>query len=365
MDGMSLSTTAAATTGILLSLYVGSRLQRRARAGGPDKLGDMSDFATEEVLLEGEVTIVLGRFSWQADGEKALVKLTTRPVALASGLLEALNLRVSSYSGAEYCYYHCVCALSSLVTATQLRPAYNMEVIAPASEKQISRARPQPGTLITEDAALYANTVKPYIDKLDPSATAWVANLLALKKETERLLFNDPDEERGFLLNVDTKWKTHPPCVSDPAARASWHGHAAIGDLYCLAICHRRDIRSLRDLRAHHLPLLRHMLREGQRVIEAVYGVRAHELRVFVHYQPQFYHFHVHFTRLHSNLGCQVERAHLLAEIIAELERDGETYAKRTLWYQLQQNDKLLACIRAAVPNAAPAASDASAASAR
>ena len=57
-------------------------------------------------------------------------------------------------------------------------------------------------------------------------------------------------------------------------------------------------------------------------------GVAPHELRVFVHYQPQFYHLHVHFTRLHSDLGCQVERAHLLHDVIANLEADGDYYAK-------------------------------------
>lgn len=31
--------------------------------------------------------------------------------------------------------------------------------------------------------------------------------------------------------------------------------------------------------------------------IEAVYGVPEDQLRVFVHYLPQFFHFHVHFTR--------------------------------------------------------------------
>ena len=61
-----------------------------------------------------------------------------------------------------------------------------------------------------------------------------------------------------------------------------------------------------------YLPLLRHILATGTRVVCDTYGVAAHQLRVFVHYQPQFYHLHVHFTRLHNDLGCQVERAHLL-----------------------------------------------------
>ena len=56
------------------------------------------------------------------------------------------------------------------------------------------------------------------------------------------MLFNDPTVETGFLLNVDTKWKSHPDChATDERARAegAWRGHAAVRDLYCLAICHR------------------------------------------------------------------------------------------------------------------------------
>ena len=116
-------------------------------------------------------------------------------------------------------------------------------------------------------------------------------------------------------------------------------GHEAIRDLYCLAICHRRDIRSLRDLTALAAPA-QHP-RCG-RILCAMCAAQPHELRVFVHYQPQFYHFHVHFTRLHSDLGRQVERAHLLQDIIDTLEADGNAYAKKlTLYYQLKANDKL------------------------
>ena len=111
-------------------------------------------------------------------------------------------------------------------------------------------------------------------------------------------------------------------------------------------LCHRRDVRTRRDLRAAHLPLLEAILARGTHTIEQVYGVPPEQLRVFVHYMPQFFHFHVHFTRLHSDLGCQVERAHLLQDIIANLRADGEYYAKRTLYYQLKENDKLLGAQR-------------------
>lgn len=341
MDAASIKLIASASAAAAV-VYL---LRRRALPRTVSSLSDLSDFDVHEVLMEGEFTVVLGRFSWQPPEERALIKLSVKPVPLAVGLMQSLDMTLSSFSGAEYAYYHARSALRSLVGSANLRPSYSLEVVAPASEKQIARARPQPGVLIAEDAALYNTVVHPYIHGLDPRATSWIDKVLDLSKERERVLFNDPNEADGFLLNVDTKWKSHPPCVEDAAARATWHGHDAVRDLYCLAICHRHDVQSMRDLRAAHLPLLKRILAIGTETVSRVYGVPPDCLRVFVHYQPQFYHFHVHFTRLHSDVGCQVERAHLLADIIANLEGDDQFYAKRTLHYQLKQNDKLLAKI--------------------
>ena len=158
------------------------------------------------------------------------------------------------------------------------------------------------------------------------------------------MLFNDPTDADGFLLSVDTNGSRtrHAP----PMQQCAQHGVSTSRcATYCLAICHRRDVRSLRDLRPAHLPLLGASSRWAARRPRHL-CLPADKLRVFVHYQPQFYHFHVHFTRLHSDLGCQVERAHLLPDIIANLEADGSYYAKRTIYYQLKANDKLLAKIQ-------------------
>ena len=339
---------AASVAGVSALAALLARMVWRRLGASPSVAGlsDLTDFVQDEILSEGELTVLLGHFTWQPPGERALIKLSVKPVPLAAGLVPALQTSLSSYSGAEYAYYRGRAALLALVGTAALRPTYSVEVIAPASEKQIARSRPQPGVLISETADLYARAVRPYIEGLDPKSISWIYKCLDLSKEKERVLFNDPSAHDGFLLNVDTKWKSHPDCNVPPEARRAWHGHAAVRDLYCLAICHRTDLRSLRDLRAAHLPLLRRILKVGSETIGEVYGVAPNELRVFVHYQPQFYHFHVHFTRLHNDLGCQVERAHLLQDIIATLEADGEAYAKRTLYYQLKANDKLLAAIK-------------------
>ena len=65
--------------------------------------------------------------------------------------------------------------------------------------------------------------------------------------------------------------------------------------LYCLAIVKRRDVRSLRDLTAAHIPLLKNVLSEASAAINDRYGLAADALRAFIHYPPSYYHLHFHF----------------------------------------------------------------------
>ena len=167
-------------------------LARRVAACKVNTLHDLSSFDQQEVLMESDTcTILLGRFRWQPDGESALVKLWPRPTKLSAGLVPSLRTAISSYSGAEYAYYSSESALSSLVMSHSLRPAFALEVIAPASAKQIARSRPQRGILVDETPELYHAVTAPFIEALDPRSVAWIGNVLDLSKERERVLFND------------------------------------------------------------------------------------------------------------------------------------------------------------------------------
>ena len=90
--------------------------------------------------------------------------------------------------------------------------------------------------------------------------------------------------------------------------------------------------------------MLRRMLEKGREVIEDVYGVKPAACRVFVHYPPQFYHFHVHYQALSAlEMGCQTERAHLLEDVIDNIERDSDFYAKASITVKMGERDKLYA----------------------
>ena len=111
----------------------------------------------------------------------------------------------------------------------------------------------------------------------------------------------------GFIVNVDTKWKTHANFLE--VEKKDWRDHEKknLNDLYCLAICKQRGIKTLRDLRGEHLPLLRGILEKGKEAIKETYGVDGDQLRVLVHYMPQFNHLNVHFTRLWND-KCTPEK---------------------------------------------------------
>eukprot|EP00310_Coccolithus_braarudii_P008015 CAMPEP_0183375106 /NCGR_PEP_ID=MMETSP0164_2-20130417/116450_1 /TAXON_ID=221442 /ORGANISM="Coccolithus pelagicus ssp braarudi, Strain PLY182g" /LENGTH=74 /DNA_ID=CAMNT_0025552231 /DNA_START=29 /DNA_END=250 /DNA_ORIENTATION=- len=68
----------------------------------------------DDVLVEGETTVLLGRFSWQPECSRALVKIHQRPISISAGTLHCLGLECVSYSGAEYCYYDGIVRLFSL-----------------------------------------------------------------------------------------------------------------------------------------------------------------------------------------------------------------------------------------------------------
>lgn len=77
-----------------------------------------------------------------------------------------------------------------------------------------------------------------------------------------------------------------------------------------------------------------------QEAIKSKYGLDASQLRTYLHYQPSFYHLHVHFTCLkHEAAGILAERAHLLTTVINNLEITSDYYKKATIPFIVREND--------------------------
>lgn len=61
-----------------------------------------------------------------------------------------------------------------------------------------------------------------------------------------------------------------------------------VSSLYLVAIVHTKDIKSLRDLRKQHIPMLKAIRREGAKVSKEKWGAGKDALKMFIHYQPSY-----------------------------------------------------------------------------
>ncbi|XP_018586311.1 m7GpppX diphosphatase [Scleropages formosus] len=202
-------------------------------------------------------------------------------------------------------------------------------VVCPATEKHVRKYQEQETVLVEETAEDYRTITLPFLESQSFSLQ-WVYNILEKKAEVEQVVYEDPDPKLGFILLPDFKWD-----------------QKQLDDLYLIAIVHRRDIKSLRDLTSDHLPLLRNIQKKGKDAVRERYGIKGDKLRMYVHYQPSYYHFHIHLNALKYNApGTGVDRAHLLSNVIQNLECDPQYYKTRTLTFPLRELDGLLSHFR-------------------
>uniref|UniRef100_A0A1B0CK30 m7GpppX diphosphatase n=1 Tax=Lutzomyia longipalpis TaxID=7200 RepID=A0A1B0CK30_LUTLO len=197
-------------------------------------------------------------------------------------------------------------------------------VIYPATQKHIDKYSKQEVHIVQETQELYQEVTLKHIER-EQFSLEWLYNILEHKKEKERIIFEDPCEETGFILLPDLKWDNKNPET-----------------LYCLALVRKHGIKSLRDLNSNHLPLLRNILTKGVAAIEEKYAVGRSQLRIYLHYQPSFYHLHVHFTYLkHDAPGIYCEKSHLLDTVISNIELMPDYYQRATLSFVVRENDRL------------------------
>ncbi|XP_063835412.1 m7GpppX diphosphatase isoform X2 [Ostrinia nubilalis] len=197
-------------------------------------------------------------------------------------------------------------------------------VIYPATEKHITKFTLQEVHLILETPKLYEKLTLPHIEK-EQFNLQWVYNILEGKSEQDRIVHNNKCEKEGFVLLPDLKW--------DGVTKET---------LYLLAIVRRKGIKSLRDLDGSHLPLLKRVRDEGKKSILDKYKVPGSQLRIYLHYQPSFYHLHVHFTYLrHEAPGIYAEKSHLLDTVIDNIEMMGDYYKKATLPFTIREMDNI------------------------
>ena len=147
------------------------------------------------------------------------------------------------------------------------------------------------------------------LSKREQGRLNWVWNIIAGKTEVEDVIYRTPkgrDGDEGFLLLPDLNWD-----------------RKTIESLHLLGLVERMDIWSLRDLRKKHVPWLRHMRAKFIEATTSTYtDLEEDQLKLYVHYQPTYYHFHIHIVHvgLESGATQATGKAIGLESIIEQLE---------------------------------------------
>ncbi|KAI5638260.1 scavenger mRNA decapping enzyme c-term binding domain-containing protein [Phthorimaea operculella] len=197
-------------------------------------------------------------------------------------------------------------------------------IIFPATEKHIAKFAQQEVHIVRETPELYQKLTLPHLEK-EQFNLQWVYNILEGKSEQDRIVYDNKCDKEGFVLLPDLKW--------DGLTKET---------LYLLAIIRQRGLKSLRDLNETHLPLLKRVRDEGKKAILEKYNVPGSQLRIYLHYQPSFYHLHIHFTYLrHEAPGIYAEKSHLLDTVIDNIEMMNQYYQKATLPFTIREMDNL------------------------
>lgn len=167
-----------------------------------------------------------------------------------------------------------------------------INLIYPCTDSHVKKYSKQHVRFVTETPEIYKNKIRPYMQaKREQGRLNWVFNIIEGKTEVEDVIYRTRLGEagdEGFLLLPDLNWD-----------------RSTLDALHLLGIVERRDIWSLRDLRKKHIPWLEHMKNKFISATVSTYpSIDPDQLKLYVHYQPTYYHFHVHIVHVSLEAGA-------------------------------------------------------------
>jgi m7GpppX diphosphatase len=141
-------------------------------------------------------------------------------------------------------------------------------------------------TLLAETAEMHASpSVTRYIEQeVARPSKQWILSIIDGKQEVDEVVCRTPD----FVLLPDTErvnryWRATRPLPPSGGLVVRSHGKRILN---WLAIAHDKQLRTIRDLRGRHAPMLREMLDTCVSAIENETGIRRDQVMAYVHYHP-------------------------------------------------------------------------------
>ncbi|XP_077299894.1 decapping enzyme, scavenger [Arctopsyche grandis] len=274
-------------------------------------------FVPKDVLKSGRVACLEGEIR----GQKSLLLLERKEFSPA-------DLLAGRYTGSDLtCDQIFQNDIYSRYVLFPKGPADGLKatLVSPCTQKHIDKYRQHNSYMVLETPQIYLEITLPHLKK-DQFNLQWLYNIFSGEKEADRILHRDKDEdERGIILLPDLHW--------DGIDQNNFH---------LLAFPLKRGILSIRDLTNKDLPLLYHIRDKSIEIVKQKFGFKREHLRMYFHYQPSFYHLHVHVTYLHHEApGIFTEKAHLLDTVIDNIELISDYYQRASLPFTVRETDAL------------------------
>ena len=192
-------------------------------------------------------------------------------------------------------------------------------VLSKAVYMQMCPTRKMQRRLIQETPEMHRR-LKGFVQReAERPCKQWIHEVIAEKREKDRVKLRTPE----FVLLPDVRM-----CKKWDEKKFHW-----------LALVTDTEIRTLRDLRGHHLGLLRAIQETALAKIKEETALDPEQIVSYIHYPPSVYQLHVHFKHpigTHDTL-----RMHSLATVINNLELDPDYYLKSTLQLPVYVNSEL------------------------
>lgn len=198
--------------------------------------------------------------------------------------------------------------------ASSLPPDLKLNLIYPCTAKHIAKYSVQGIRNVTETPVIYQQHVRPYMQaQRQAGRLNWVFNILDGKTEQEDVILRahssqaaSQADDQGFLILPDLNWD-----------------RKTLTSLHLLGLVERRDIWSVRDLKKKHVPWLHSMRHKLLDAATSLYpSIDEDQIKLYVHYQPTYYHFHIHVVHVMLEAGATqaTGKAMGLDNIISQLE---------------------------------------------
>ena len=208
--------------------------------------------------------------------------------------------------------------------------------------------------LVLETPEMHASDpMQSYITReVSRPCKQWIHDVLSNRREADRVILRTPD----FVLlpDVDTVQKRRPPTDALVvwgekrfATDRRWRPkRPSPPSFHWLAVATDTGLRTLRDLRGCHIPMLTQLYQQACQRIKEDSGVDPEQVMAYIHYPPSVYQLHVHFKYPVSHTAPHdTFRIHPLANIINNLHIDSDYYGKSLLQLPVYQNTELYSAL--------------------